>query len=265
MIVAVSDLDDPRLTPFKALRTSNWTVGSGWFIAEGAKLVERLLRSSYSVHSLLISTKYLDHWIERVPVDVPALVVPESQIAQLLGFDFHRGVIACGLRKPPLKLRERLVEPLPRDATLVAMYGVQDPENLGGILRSCAALGIEHVIIGPKSADPLSRRVLRVSMGTVLNLDFYSSHDLTADLSWLREVHGAQSIATTLAEDSEALERAKRSTPLVILLGNEAQGLPIELQRLADRRVRIDMRLGTDSLNVSVAAGIVLHHFCRGA
>lgn len=261
----IDDFDDPRLTPYKGMRTKNWTVGSGWFIAEGAKLVERLMRSSYPIHSLLISDKYLDQWQERVPAGTPAYIVPEARVAELLGFNFHRGIIACGLRRPPMELQQHLPAPLPRDATLVAVQGVQDPENMGGILRSCAALGIEHILVGPWSADPLSRRVLRVSMGTVLKLNLYASRDVVADLHWLKTQHGVQSIATTLAEDSVALEQTGRDSPVCILLGNEAHGLPIELQQAADRRVKIDMRLGTDSLNVSVAAGIVMHYYCRVA
>ncbi|MGN6544281.1 MAG: TrmH family RNA methyltransferase [Aureliella sp.] len=265
MIERLTDLDDPRLVPFRGMRTANWTAASGWFIAEGPRLVERLLKSSFAVHSLLISEKYLDEWQGRIPAGTQAIVVPEELISQLLGFNFHRGVIACGLRKEPLALRQSLAQPLDRSATLVAVHGVQDPENLGGILRSCAALGIEHILVGPKSADPLCRRVLRVSMGTVLSLKLYQSPDLQSDLDWLRAEHGAQTVATTLGEGSEPLEQASRNTPLVIMLGNEAHGLPPELQQAADRRVRIDMRLGTDSLNVSVAAGIILHYFCRVA
>lgn len=263
MIESIDDFEDPRLVPFKGMRTCNWTAGSGWFIAEGAKLVERLMRSSYPIHSLLISDKYLDQWQSRVPLETHAFVVPESRVAELLGFNFHRGVIACGLRRPPLMLREQLLATLPKDTTLVAMQGVQDPENLGGILRSCAALGIEHILVGPWCADPLSRRVLRVSMGTVLKLNLYASRDLVSDLAWLKEQHAVESIATTLADDSVCLEQTNRNGPVCILMGNEAHGLPIELQQAADRRVKIDMRLGTDSLNVSVAAGIVMHYFCR--
>ena len=265
MILHLDDFDDPRVVPFKGMRTMNWTAGSGWFIAEGAKLVERLMRSSYPIHSLLISDKYLDQWLDRVPEEMLAIVVPESRVAELLGFNFHRGIIACGMRRPPLDLREQLHEPLPKDATLVAVHGVQDPENLGGILRSCAALGIQHILIGPWSADPLSRRVLRVSMGTVLKLNLYASQNLIADLDWLKKQHDVESVATTLAEDSVCLEQAGRNSPVCIVMGNEAHGLPVELQQAADRRVKIDMQLGTDSLNVSVAAGIVMHYFCRVA
>lgn len=259
----VIDENDPDLIPFRSMRTANWTVGSGWFIAEGPLLVDRLLHSDYGVHSALVDTVHVDEWSERIPSHAPMLVATPQLISQLVGFKFHRGVLACGLRRPIAVLRDVITQPLACDATLVAVQGVQDPENLGGILRSCAALGVDRVIIGPNSADPFSRRVLRVSMGTVLKLQLARSHDLIDDLTWLAEHHGVQSIATTLSHDAEPLERATRTSPLVILLGNEAQGLPDALQRACDRRVRINMRLGIDSLNVSVAAGIVLHHFCR--
>ncbi len=262
VFIHINDLDDARLVPFRSMRIQNWTSGSGWFIAEGPKLVERLMRSSFGIHSLLISDKYLSDWLDRKPENVPAYVVPEERIAQLLGFNFHRGIIACGLRKPPIPLKD-LSGPVSADTTFVALHGVQDPENMGGILRSCAALGIENILVGPKCADPLSRRVLRVSMGTVLSLKLFDSRRFADDLIWLRETHGAETIATTLSPDSEPLETARRNGPIVILMGNEAHGLPDAVQQLASRRIKIDMRLGTDSLNVSVAAGIVMHYFCR--
>ena len=265
MITHISDLNDARLRPFQDLRTRNWTVGSGWFIAEGPLLVERLLRSPYALHSVLVSDKYLSQWQDRLPAEANVWVVAEDQIAAVLGFHFHRGILACGLRQRPSQLRTALPQPLPADSTMVALVGVQDPENMGGILRSCAALGIEHILVGPGCADPLARRVLRVSMGTVLRLKLYPALDLLADLAWLRQEHQVESLATTLASDSRALESATRHGPLVILMGNEAHGLPPAVQAAADHRVRIDMCLGTDSLNVSVAAGIVLHHFVRVA
>ncbi|MEO8271539.1 MAG: RNA methyltransferase, partial [Aureliella sp.] len=147
--------------------------------------------------------------------------------------------------------------------TLVCAVGVQDPENLGGILRSCAGLGIKRVIVGPGTADPLSRRVLRVSMGTALHLQLFRSRALADDLRWLHDSRGITSVATTLANDAEPIEKSQRHGPTVILIGNERNGLPKEILALADRRVKIDMELGTDSLNVCVAAGIIMHYYCR--
>jgi tRNA G18 (ribose-2'-O)-methylase SpoU len=264
-LVEIGDLHDPRLIPFRNLRNHNWTHGSGWFIAEGPLLVERLLASDYPVQALLVSRKRLDRYVDRVPAATEVLVVDEEQVAEIVGFHFHRGVMGCGVRQPRRAVRDGLPPELAPDETLVGVQGVQDPENLGGILRSCAALGIRRVLVGPNSADPLSRRVLRVSMGTALSLDLLTTRDLIGDLAWLKQQYGVESVATTLADDSRALESATRHGPILILMGNEAHGLPLELQQAADRRIKIDMRLGTDSLNVSVAAGIILHYFCRVA
>ena len=100
-------------------------------------------------------------------------------------------------------------------------------------------------------------------MGTALQLELLHTKDIVADLKWLRETFGISSYATSLRENSVPLEQAKRSGPLIILVGNERYGLPEEVQREADHCVRIDMELGTDSLNVSMASGIVMHYFCR--
>ncbi len=262
-LIDITSIEDPRLEPFRELRSRNWTEQSGLFIAEGPLLVEQLVCSNYAVKSILLDRKYLQHYAAMVPDGVELLVVEHALVESIVGFDFHRGVLGCGLRKPVLTLREDFLPWTDRGETLVGVVGVQDPENLGGILRSCAALGIARVVIGPGSADPLSRRVLRVSMGTVLQLQLFRSRDLAGDLRWLRDERQITSVATTLSADSQALETTQRSGPVLILIGNERYGLPAEIQSVADQRVTIAMELGTDSLNVCVAAGIVMHYFCR--
>lgn len=259
----ISSLEDPLLEPFREMRSRNWTEQSGVFIAEGPLLVERLIASSYAVKSILLDRKYQQQYSAMVPDSVDLLLVDHDLIESIVGFDFHRGVLGCGLRKPVLSLRNDFLQPSEPNETLVCVVGVQDPENLGGILRSCAALGIARVVIGPESADPLSRRVLRVSMGNSLRLQLFRSRNLVDDLQWLRNERGVTSVATTLARDAQALEKTARRGPTMILVGNERYGLPAKIQAEADQRVTIAMDLGTDSLNVCVAAGIVLHYFCR--
>lgn len=259
----ITDLEDPRLEPFREMRNRNWTEASGLFIAEGPMLVEALVGSSYDVQSILLDRKYQAHYESMVPESVDLLLVDHTCIAGIVGFNFHRGVLGCGRRKPQRNVRADLNRPLDRHETLVATVGVQDPENLGGILRSCAGLGVERVIIGPGTADPLSRRVLRVSMGTLLRLQIFRSRDMLADLAWCTEVLGIETIATSLQGNSEPLESACRSGPILLLVGNERHGLPPDIQAAAKRRVHIDMDLGVDSLNVSVATAISLHYFCR--
>lgn len=259
----ISSLDDPLLEPFRELRSRNWTEQSGVFVVEGPLLVEQLIDSSYGVQSILLDRKYLYHYAAMVPESVNLLLVEHALVEDIVGFNFHRGVLGCGLRKPVLTLNDSFHESTDPHETMVCAVGVQDPENLGGILRSCAALGIERVIMGPGTADPLSRRVLRVSMGTAFQLQIFRSRDLPRDLNWLRDHRGVTSVATTLATDAQPLETTHRVGPTLILIGNERYGLPAEIQAQADQRVTIAMDLGTDSLNVCVAAGIVMHYFCR--
>lgn len=259
----IDDLSDHRLDPYREIRSRNWTQQSGLFIAEGPLPVERLLRSDYGVQSVLLDRKYFEHYAELVPAEVELLLVDHELVESVVGFHFHRGVLACGLRKPEKSLRSEFgARPDPAE-TLAAVVGVQDPENLGGILRSCAALGMQRVIIGPGTADPLSRRALRVSMGTALRLNLLRSRDMQTDLAWLQDEMQLEGVATSLEGGSQPLERATRSGAVLILVGNERYGLPADVQQIAKRKVRIDMELGTDSLNVCVAAGIVFHYFCR--
>lgn len=259
----IDDLADPRLEPFRDIRNRNWTELSGRFVLEGPLLVRELLASDYQCESILLDRKFENHYRAMVPDDVELLLVEHEVVEQIVGYDFHRGVLACGERKPILQVREDFGDPPIKSEVLVATFGIQDPENLGGILRSCAGLGIDRVIIGPGTADPLARRVLRVSMGNALKLRLFRSKDLLADLRWMRETMGIESVAAALRADAEDLESLARNGPAVILFGNERNGLPEDLLSAADRSVQIAMAGGTDSLNVCVAAGIVLHYFCR--
>lgn len=260
---SIDSLDDCRLEPFREIRNRNWTELSGQFIAEGPLSVESLVHSKYAVRSILLDRKYADRYRELAPPNTDLLLVDHALVEQIVGYNFHRGVIACGLRQPLRSVQESFAECTSQRETLVCAVGVQDPENLAGILRSCAALGIVRVIIGPGTADPLARRVLRVSLGTVLGLQLFRSRDLLSDISWLRQQHGVTSLASSLASDAQPLAGSSRSGPLLILVGNERYGLPEDVQQQADRRVRIEMQPSVDSLNVCVAAGIIMHYYCR--
>jgi tRNA G18 (ribose-2'-O)-methylase SpoU len=259
----IDDIEDPRLDAYRDIRSRNWTYVSKRFIAEGPLLVERLLASSYTAESILIDRKYADQYLPRLEDQIEVLLLEHDLIEQIVGFNFHRGILACGVRPPRLELQADFGASPTEHETMVAVIGVQDPENLGSILRCCAGFGIVRVVIGPGTADPLSRRVLRVSMGTALRLRLLHSQSVVGDLDWLRCEHRMSSYATSLRESSVPLETVRRSGPALILVGNERYGLPEEVQQAADGCVRIDMELGTDSLNVSVASAIAMYYFCR--
>lgn len=261
--IRIDRLEDPRLEPYRHLRTRNLTKFSGRFIVESRLLVERLLKSDYQVESVLIDEDQLDLLSGEVPHCVDIYVIAAKQISELLGFDFHRGVLACGRRRPLLDLNELDFEVASSLTwTGVMLVGVQDPENMGLIARTCSALGIRELFIGPNCVDPYARRVLRVSMAGLFNLRLYSVPKVIKALDELSE-RGVRCVATSLDEDSVSLESYRRQGPTLIVLGNEAKGLPEPVQSRADETLRIDMCLGTDSLNVSIAAGIVMHYLTR--
>lgn len=257
-------LTDPWLEPYRDLRHKNWIEASGWFIAEGPLLTERLLNSDYACHSVLLDDRHYARFRPLIPASVPVLRCPQELVERILGFNFHRGVLACGIRKQPQSLEDALAkeQEVGKRTPVVVLHGVQDPENIGGILRTSAALGIETVVIGPGCADPLSRRSLRVSMGNALKLQLVRCHRLERALSALR-ASGFTIVATSLGPAAETLEDYRCPERLAVLFGNERHGLPNHLLQQSDVLLRIEMADGVDSLNVGVAAGIILHYLSR--
>jgi len=256
-----TDLSSPELDPYRSLRTTNLTRFSGRFIAESKPLVKRLVSSRLTVESILVDEKYLEEAVDWLPENSNVLVVPGASVSELIGFDFHRGYLACGLR-PKYATIAQLPENLTSRWMGVMLIGVQDPENMGSILRTCAALGIGDILIGPECVDPFARRVLRVSMGNAFKLRFYEVSNPVEGIRELGQLN-VETLAACLTDTSQELLEVTRSGQSVVILGNEAHGLPAEVQLEASRCVRIDMEMGTDSLNVSVAAGIILHHLSR--
>lgn len=258
----ITDLHDSRLEPYREMRNRNWTEQSGIFIAEGPLVVEQLLASDAGVQSLLVDEKYVEKLAFDTEGDFPVYQVAHDLVQELVGFKFHRGILGCGYRRPLKTLGTDFSAPSTTE-TMLALVGVQDPENLGGVLRTCAGLGIRRVFLGPGTADPYGRRALRVSMGTALSLDLYRATNAAQVLGELSNTHGVNLYATSLQDDALRLEACRPSGPCLIVLGNERNGVPAELQKLSDHRIRVEMELETDSLNVGVAAGIILHYFCR--
>lgn len=254
--------DDPHLAPFMNLKRSNTTRWQSTFIAEGDKLTDRVLASDYETVSLLVAGKHLDRYAQLATRAIDLFVVPDELVERIVGFNFHRGVLACARRKanPPL---EQVVPQSAAKAVVTVCPDIQDPENLGSILRISAAFGVRGVVLGPESSDFLSRRVLRVSMGAALQLPIRRSDDVAADLKQLRAVHGYELWGTSLDSAALPLSASVRPTCLAVLFGHQGHGLSRELLALCDRNVTIPMQPGVDSLNVAVTAGIVLYKLLR--
>jgi len=257
----VRSLDDPVLNVYRDLKRSNLTRWSGRFIAEGDKVVLRLLASDFEVESVLAAESFVAQGLpllESRRAETQLFVAADELVPQIVGFNFHRGLLACGIRRPNPALLD--VCPRVEDAArIVVCPDVQGPDNLGQIIRTGCALGIDALIVGPQAGDPFSRRVLRVSMGAAFIMPIYESRDLMADLERLRAHHRIELVAAVLDDRATPLSAFRCPRRAALLFGSEGHGLVRELIELCDHHITIPMRRGTDSLNVAVAAGIVLH------
>jgi tRNA G18 (ribose-2'-O)-methylase SpoU len=262
-ITELATLKDPRLEPYRDLRNRNWIERSGIFIAEGPVIVEQALRSDYLIKSLLVDRKYLSRFLPLGRGIDEVYVLEHELVRELVGFPFHRGVLACGIRKPRRSIAADASANWKNNELFLGLLGLQDPENLGAILRSAAAFGVRHVLLGPGTADPLARRALRVSAGLSLLPTFHSSKDFLADLKWLQEVHNVEVLSTCTSTSAEPLREIEKRGPQLVLIGNEGRGLPDEIVQAADRRLRIEMVPHIDSLNAAVAASIVLYQLSQ--
>ncbi|NWG13848.1 MAG: RNA methyltransferase [Acidobacteria bacterium] len=256
MRITVQDLHDERLDPYRNLKTARLNRRAGLFVAEGEKVVQRLLASDYEVISVLVSDRREADIYPALRPGTDLMVIQDRLATQLVGFKFHGGVMACGRRKPQPDIASLMCSRF-----LVGCSRVDDPENLGSIIRLCAVFGVEGLFVGRGCADPFSRRVLRVSMGNGFRLPVRESRDLRDDLTRLKQDFGFQLLASVTDPDADPLGTVRRPPRTVILFGNEAHGLEPDLIALCDRRVTVPMKSGTDSLNVAVAAGILLYHF----
>ncbi|EDM79495.1 23S RIBOSOMAL RNA METHYLTRANSFERASE [Plesiocystis pacifica SIR-1] len=255
-------LDDPRLEPFRALRGRR---EDGRFIVEGALAVERLLEQAerFPVESLVCTPSHGARLEAALPPGVPAFVLPRKRIAELAGFDFHRGVLACA-RRPPTRavLEPWEIEALRRreQVTVVVASGLADPRNLGALIRNAAAFGVDWVVVDGRGADAFARLTIRASVGNVFRVPLLVSEALPATVEQLRRELPATVVAATPAGELEldalAVDRPARQ---IVLVGNEGAGLDEDALARADRRVRIPVVAGADSVNVAAATAILLY------
>ncbi|WP_294744698.1 RNA methyltransferase [uncultured Prevotella sp.] len=256
MIKEITSLCDPGVEVFgqltEAQLRNTLAPEKGLFIAESPKVIRVALDAGYEPVSLLCERRHITgdaaDIIDRYP-DIPVYTGDRDLLAQLTGYTLTRGVL-CAMRRPKERPLAYVLEGARR---VVVIDGVVDTTNIGAIFRSAAALGIDAVLLTRQSCDPLNRRAVRVSMGSVFLvpwtwLDSYSS---LSDL-------GFKTVAMALTDKSIPLDDPILTTEprLAIIMGTEGDGLPTSTIASADYVVRIPMAHGVDSLNVAAAAAV---------
>ena len=259
-LIEVADPADPRLGDYRDLRDvqlrKHLEAEHGLFMAEGEKVVRRAVESGFAPRSFLMAPRWLDGLADVLASsDAPCYVVSEKLAEEVTGFHVHRGALAALHRKP----LPRVPDVLAGARTVVVLEDIVDHANVGAILRSCAALGIDGVLLSPRCADPLYRRAVKVAMGAVFSLPYARLEDWYDAMPMLAGA-GFTTVAMTLAADAVPLEQAMTGLDQVALvLGGEGHGLSSRWQCTAARRAVIPMRAGVDSLNVAAAAAVACY------
>ena len=256
----VTDANDPRLEPFSQVRDRDVAGRQGGFIAEGEVVLRVLARSRhYSAHSLLIAedrlTK-LSPLINTLDEHVTVLVADQMIMDRVVGFAIHRGVLGFALRPAPWT-PEVLLSDLPQRALILALFGISNHDNMGGIFRNAAAFGVQAVLLDGRCCDPLYRKAIRVSVGGTLVTPFARLPD-DADPIALLHRHGFTPLALSPTGEA-AINTLTPPVRAAVLLGAEGAGLPLSILSRT-QTIAIPMSGGFDSLNVATTSGIVLHH-----
>lgn len=276
-LITLSDPADLRVREYRALKEGDLRRGideaapHGAFICEGGLVAEHLLESPFPCRSFLIARSKVEsqrQLLERVQAGTPVYVAEDAVLHEVVGFKFHRGLLASGLRLAPPSEAE-VAERIRAAPALVVLEDLTNLDNMGGLFRCVSALAPEGtvIVLSPQSVDPLYRKAIRVSMGHSLRIPFVTLAPWEEAASRLRR-EGFELIALTPDAGAERLSdvAAKptlRGRKLALVLGSEGPGLSPEMLASADRRVRIPQRPGVDSLNVMVAGAIAMSAMFR--
>ena len=271
--IEVKDVNAPELDVFARSSETGllhyYEPEQGIFIAESANVILRALEAGYEPLSLLLETQRVEKegrpvldaieqiWGKQKLESIPIYVAPHDMVTMLTGYSLVRGLWAVMRRKALPKLSE-FVEGKRR---LAVLYDVVNPTNVGAIIRSAAALGMDGVVLTKGSVNPLTRRAARVSMGTVFQIPWtMAGSDAGEGVDFIHglSARGFQSVAMALTKDSISVrdERIKRAERLAIVMGTEGDGLPKDVMQACDYRVMIPMHHGVDSLNVAAASAL---------
>ena len=263
-IIELQSLKDPGAQVFadltEAQLRNRLDPAQGIFIAESPKVIRVALDAGYTPLSLLCERRHLAGDAADIVArcaDIPIYTGPRELLATLTGYTLTRGVL-CAMRRP----QPRSLDDVCRNARrVVVIDSVVDTTNIGAIFRSAAALGIDAVLLTPTSCDPLNRRAVRVSMGSVFLVPWTY---VDADLQSLR-AQGFRTAAMALTDRSIPLDAPilREEERLVIIMGTEGDGLSAQAIQSADYVVRIPMYHGVDSLNVAAASAVAFWELCK--
>jgi tRNA G18 (ribose-2'-O)-methylase SpoU len=276
----ISSFDAPEVAPYRTMRRSAEHDALGIFVAEGEKVVRRLLASHFTVVSTVLSEKWLAEFqplLEARPETITVFIAEKPFLESLTGFSLFQGILAVGKIPPPASLAEILANS-PKPQLFVAVDELANAENLGALMRNCVAFGVHALLVGETSSSPFLRRSVRNSMGAIFQLPVWEVKMANAAVQSRRDDPAPFSLAQTLRDlrkrgirciaahprvNGRTLAQADFSGDCCVVFGSEGNGISKEVLAACDEAVAIPMLNEVDSLNVGAAAAVFLYEVNR--
>lgn len=263
-VLPITTLDLPELQPYRTMRRQFEQRAAGIFVAEGEKVVRRLLESRFRVVSVLLPESWcrkLEPLLAARPEAIRVFVAEKKLLESLTGFSMYQGLLAVGMVPPPPALAD-LLAAAGRPHLLAAVDGLSSAENIGSLVRNCAAFNIQALLVGETCGSPFLRRAVRSSMGTVFQLPIVETASLTETLDYLR-TRGVRTIAAHPHADGQTLPQADFTKDCCVVFGSEGYGISPPVLAVCDDAAAIPMPPMVDSLNVGSAAAVFLYEANR--
>ncbi|HEY5042119.1 MAG TPA: RNA methyltransferase [Verrucomicrobiae bacterium] len=260
----ISSFDAPALAPYRTLRRSAEHEAQGIFVAEGDKVVQRLLESRFPVVSVVLPESRLDEFRPLLTAraeDIAVYLADRKFLVTLTGVELFQGVLAVGKIPGKLSLDELLAKSQ-SPKLFAAVDGLTNAENIGLLVRNCAAFGAHGLVVGETCGSPFLRRAVRNSMGAIFDLPVATTASLVQSVRELR-TRGVRCIAAHPHTDKKFLAQADFTGDCCIVFGSEGGGISEKVLAACDEAVAIPMPPKIDSLNVSAAAAVFLYEANR--
>lgn len=260
----IQSLDEPELQPYRTMRRQMEQRQQGIFVAEGEKVVRRLIESRFEVVSALLPEKWLhelEPLLNRRPEHVQVYVAEKKLLESLTGFSMYQGLLAIG-KIPPQRSLEEILASSSRPYLVAAIDALSSAENIGALVRNCAAFGAHALVVSETSASPFLRRAVRSSMGTVFQLPIVETTSVVGTLTDLN-LRGIRCIAAHPHVAACGLTGTNLESDCCIVFGSEGYGISPAALAQCQQTVAIPMAPGIDSLNVASAAAVFLYEATR--
>ncbi|MBI3414677.1 MAG: RNA methyltransferase [Verrucomicrobia bacterium] len=254
----------PELAAYRSMKQQRDHFARRIFVAEGEKVVRRLLASSLTVVSALLAEEWfpeLEPLLRARSEIIQVFIAPKSELEKLTGFHLYQGVLAIAQIPGAISL-EQVLKNFARPLLLAAVDGLTNSENLGVLVRNCAAFGVQVLLVGERTAHPYIRRAVRNSMGTLFQLPLVESTCLADTLRELRR-GGVRCVAAHPHTNQSTLTEADLKNDCCLVFGSEGLGVSLAVLAACDQAVAIPMPATVDSLNVSSAAAVFLYEAAR--